>query len=190
MKLICGFYAPQSGQIRLMGQDLAGADLAQARAQLSLVSQDTYLFPATIAENIAFGKPGASHDEIIVAAKAANAHEFILNQPKGYDTEVGERGIKLSGGQRQRIAIARAILKNAPVLLLDEPTSALDMHAEALVQEALERIMQDRTTLIVAHRLSTIRNADKILVLNEGEIVEEGTHNTLMQNDSLYWSST
>jgi ABC-type multidrug transport system fused ATPase/permease subunit len=186
IKLICGFYAPQSGQIRLMGQDLAGTDLAQAREQLSLVSQDTYLFPVTIAENITYGKTSASQDDMIFATQAANAHNFILEQPQGYDTAVGERGIKLSGGQRQRIAIARAILKNAPVLLLDEPTSSLDMHAEAIVQEALERFMQDRTTLIVAHRLSTIRNADKILVLNQGEIVEEGTHDTLMQTDSLY----
>jgi ABC-type multidrug transport system fused ATPase/permease subunit len=186
IKLICGFYLPQSGQIRLMGQDLARADLAQVRAQLALVSQDTYLFPGTIGENIAYGKPSASQEEIVEAAQAANIHDFIAAQPQGYSTDVGERGIKLSGGQRQRIAIARAILKDAPVLLLDEPTSALDTAAEALVQESLERVMKGRTTLVVAHRLSTIRSASHILVMNAGEVVEQGDHAALMQTDSLY----
>ncbi|TFG73578.1 MAG: ABC transporter ATP-binding protein [Anaerolineales bacterium] len=185
-KLLCGFYKPQNGQVRVWGNDLATTDLAASRSQISLVSQDTYLFPVSIAQNIAYGRPDATEVEIITAAKAANAHDFILEQPKGYETLVGERGARLSGGQRQRIALARAILKDAPILLLDEPTSALDTQSEVIVQEALDRFMVGRTALIVAHRLSTIQNADRILVMDNGQICEEGTHDTVMAEDGLY----
>jgi ABC-type multidrug transport system fused ATPase/permease subunit len=185
-KILCGFYHPQQGQVRIHGNDLAKVNLAGARAQVSLVSQQTYLFPTTISENIAYGRSGATEAEIITAAKAANAHDFILEQPQGYQTQVGERGTRLSGGQRQRIALARAILKDAPILLLDEPTSALDTQSEALVQQALDRFMAGRTALIVAHRLSTIKGADHILVLDQGNICEQGTHAVLMQQGGLY----
>ncbi len=185
-KLLCGFYLPQDGRIRVYGNDLAETDLESVRAHISLVSQDTYLFPVTIAENIAYGRLGATEMEIVAAARAANAHEFILEQPEGYRTLVGERGVRLSGGQRQRIALARAILKDAPILLLDEPTSSLDAQSEAAVQEALERFMADRTVLIAAHRLSTIQSADQVLVLDEGVLREQGTHNSLIQRDTLY----
>jgi subfamily B ATP-binding cassette protein MsbA/ATP-binding cassette subfamily B protein AbcA/BmrA len=153
---------------------------------MSFVSQETYLFPTTIAGNIAYGRLGATRDEIVAAAKAANAHDFIMEQPATYDTLVGERGIRLSGGERQRLALARAMLKDAPILLLDEPTSALDTQSETLVQEALERLMKERTVLVVAHRLSTIREADQILVLDQGSIRETGTHEGLMRTASLY----
>jgi len=186
IRLLCGFYEPQEGQIRIYGNDLSQCSPADARAQVSLVAQDTYLYPTTIAENIAYGRSGATRDEIVAAAKMANAHGFVLEQPKGYDTEVGERGGKLSGGERQRIALARAILKDAPTLLLDEPTSALDTQSETLVQEALDRLMEGRSVLVVAHRLSTIRDADRVLVLDGGTIVESGTHEQLMQGDTLY----
>jgi ABC-type multidrug transport system fused ATPase/permease subunit len=179
-KLLCGFYASQEGRIRVCGNDLTHSSPADARAQMSFVSQDTYLFPTTIAENIGYGRPGATRDEIVAAAKVANAHGFIVEQPEGYDTGVGERGVKLSGGERQRIALARAILKDAPILLLDEPTSALDTQSETLVQEALDRLMEGRSVLVVAHRLSTIRDADRVLVLDGGTIVESGTHEQLM----------
>jgi ABC-type multidrug transport system fused ATPase/permease subunit len=186
LKLLCGFYHPQRGRVCIQGNDLAESDLATARGQVSLMSQHTYLFPVTIAENIGYGRPGATEGEIVVAAKAANAHDFILEQPQGYRTQVGERGVRLSGGQRQRIALARAILKDAPILLLDEPTSALDTQSEAVVQQALDRFAADRTALIVAHRLSTIRDADRILVLDQGHVCEQGTHASLMRQDGLY----
>ena len=163
LKLLCGFYRPQSGQVRIGGRDIFQSNLGDARKRVSLVSQETYLFPTTIAENIAYGRLGATRDEIIAAAKAANAHDFITAQPDGYETQVGEWGTKLSGGERQRIALARAILKDAPILLLDEPTSALDAQSEAIVQEALERFMYGRTVLVVAHRLSTIKGVDEIV---------------------------
>ncbi|MFN2285606.1 MAG: ABC transporter ATP-binding protein [Anaerolineae bacterium] len=185
-KLLCGFYKPQQGQVRVWGNDLATTDLAAMRSQISLVSQDTYLFPTSIAQNIAYGRPDATEADITAAAKAANAHDFIVEQPNGYETLVGERGARLSGGQRQRIALARAILKDAPILLLDEPTSALDTQSEGIVQEALDRFMVGRTALIVAHRLSTIRNADRILVMDNGQVCEEGTHDTLMAQHGLY----
>ena len=186
LKLLCGFYSPQNGQISIGGSDIFASDLRDARKEVSLVSQETYLFPTTIAENISYGRQGASQDEIIAAAKAANAHDFITAQPDGYETQVGEWGSKLSGGEKQRIALARAILKDAPILLLDEPTSALDAQSESVVQEALERFMEGRTVLVVAHRLSTIKNVDEIVVLDEGRLHERGSHDELMQSDSLY----
>lgn len=192
LKLLAGFYPPQSGTIALFGNDLTDVDLAEARERIALVAQETYLFPTTLAENIAYGRPGATQEEIVAAAKAANAHAFICEQPEGYQTQVGERGVRLSGGERQRIALARAILRDAPILLLDEPTSALDTQSESLVQEALERLMADRTVLIVAHRLSTFLHADRILVLGGDEeggpftIRERGTHAELIGHDTLY----
>ena len=186
LKLLCGFYRPQSGQVRIGGSDIFQSNLRAARKRVSLVSQETYLFPTTIAENIAYGRLGATHDEIIAAAKAANAHDFISAQPDGYETQAGEWGAKLSGGERQRIALARAILKDAPILLLDEPTSALDAQSEAIVQEALERFMHGRTVLVVAHRLATIKGVDEIIVLNEGRLYERGSHEQLMQSETLY----
>jgi len=186
LKLVSGFYEPSTGHIQLYGQDLATSDLAAARQLMSLVSQDTYLFPTTIAENIAYGRPGATIDDIVAAAQQANAHDFIMDFPDAYNTNVGERAVKLSGGQRQRLALARAILKDAPILLLDEPTSALDTQSEALVQQALERFMSNRTVLVVAHRLSTIQNADEILVIDQGSVQERGTHEQLMKTESLY----
>jgi len=185
-RLLCGFHDAQEGRVGVYGNDLGRSNPADARSYISLVAQESYLFPTTIGENIAYGRAGATQDEIVAAAKMANAHDFILEQPEGYDTQVGERGAKLSGGQRQRIALARALLKDAPILLLDEPTSALDTQSEALVQEALDRLMEGRSTLVVAHRLSVIRDADRVLVLDGGSIVESGTHEQLMGEDTLY----
>jgi ABC-type multidrug transport system fused ATPase/permease subunit len=186
LKLLCGFYRSREGRIRICGNDLARCSPADARTQVSLVAQEPYLFPTTIAENIGYGRLGAKRDEIVAAARMANAHSFIVEQPEGYDTEVGERASKLSGGERQRIALARAILKDAPILLLDEPTSALDAQSETLVQEALDRLMEGKSVLVIAHRLSTIRDADRVLVLDEGTIVESGTHDQLIAADTLY----
>jgi len=186
LKLLCGFYRPQSGQIRILGRDVLQSSIHETRKLISLVSQETYLFPTTIAENISYGRLGATQAEIIAAAQAANAHDFIKTQPLGYETQVGEWGVKLSGGEKQRIALARAILKDAPILLLDEPTSALDTHSEAIVQEALERFMHGRTVLVIAHRLSSIKNVDEIIVLDHGHLHERGTHAELMQSDTLY----
>lgn len=186
LKIVCGFYRPQKGVVRLLGSDIFQTNLQDARRHVSLVAQEIYLFPASIAENIAYGRPGAARAEVIAAARAANAHEFILRQPGGYDAQAGEWGLRLSGGERQRIALARAILKDAPILLLDEPTSALDAQSEALLQEALERFMQGRTVLVVAHRLTTVQNADEIIVLNDGRVAERGTHAQLLSADTLY----
>lgn len=186
LKLLCGFYRPQAGEVKVFGREIFQSGLTDARQLVSLVSQDTYLFPTTIAENIAYGRLGAGKADIVAAAKAANAHEFILQQPEGYETYVGERGVRLSGGERQRIALARAILKDAPILLLDEPTSALDAQSEAIVQETLDRFMLGRTVLVVAHRLSTIRSVDEIVVLDRGKLRERGTHAELMEQDTLY----
>ncbi|SHF73799.1 ATP-binding cassette, subfamily B [Caldanaerobius fijiensis DSM 17918] len=185
-KLLLNFYKPDSGEIHLFAKPLSNYKLSQLRRLIAYVPQDNYLFNGTIAENIGYGRPGASMDKIVEAAKAAYAHDFIMQFPKGYDTEVGERGVSLSGGQRQRIAIARALLKDAPVLLLDEATSSLDSESEQQVQKALEVLMEGRTTIVVAHRLSTIQNADIIYVISNGRVVEYGKHSELLHNEGLY----
>lgn len=184
--LIPRFYDPIEGQICIDGVNIKDVTQKSLRSQIGIVPQDTQLFGGTIRENILYGKLDATDDELIEAAKAANAHDFIMAFPEGYETIVGERGVKLSGGQRQRIAIARAVLKNPAILLLDEATSSLDTESERLVQEALNRLMQNRTTLIIAHRLSTIKAAHRIAVLQKGQIVELGTHDDLMQDEALY----
>jgi subfamily B ATP-binding cassette protein MsbA len=179
-------YDPTEGRIEIDGQDIRDVTLASLRAQIGVVSQDVVLFDDTVRANIAFGRPGAGEDEIVAAAKDAAAHDFIMAMPGGYDAQVGERGSKLSGGERQRIAIARAILKDAPILLLDEATSALDTQSERLVQQALARLMKNRTTLVIAHRLSTVREADLIVVLEEGKVIETGDHDALLARDGTY----
>ncbi len=184
--LILRFYDPVSGAVRIDGVDLAKTDPREARARIAIVPQEVTIFAATVRENIGFGRPNASDAEIEAAAKDALADEFIRAMEHGYDTQVGERGITLSGGQRQRIAIARAILRDAPILLLDEATSALDAESETLVQTALERLMQGRTTLVIAHRLATVLKADRILVMDQGRIVEEGTHQSLVRKGGIY----
>jgi len=184
--LLPRFFDPDQGRVLLDGHDVRGLRLAQVRASVSLVLQESFLFPFSIGENIAYGRPGASREEIVAAARAANAHEFVSRLPEGYDTVLGERGATLSGGERQRVAIARALLKDAPVLILDEPTSALDAETEGSLLQALERLMAGRTTVIIAHRLSTIRKADQILVLRDGEIVERGRHQDLIELDGHY----
>jgi ATP-binding cassette subfamily B protein len=184
--LILRFYDPDSGVIRIDGVNLRDADPGEARARVAIVPQDVTIFAASVRDNIAFGRPGASDAEIEQAAKDALADQFIRGMEKGYETMAGERGVTLSGGQRQRIAIARAILRDAPILLLDEATSALDAESETLVQTALERLMKGRTTLVIAHRLATVLKADRILVMDQGRIVEEGTHGSLVRKGGIY----
>ncbi|MEW6634372.1 MAG: ABC transporter transmembrane domain-containing protein [Pseudomonadota bacterium] len=184
--LILRFYDPESGRIVIDGVDVREADPAAIRERIAIVPQDVTIFAASARDNIAFGRPGAANAEIEAAAKAALADEFILRLENGYDSQVGERGVTLSGGQRQRIAIARAILRDAPILLLDEATSALDAESETLVQTALERLMQGRTTIVIAHRLATVLKADRILVMEGGRIVEEGTHQSLVAKGGTY----
>jgi ATP-binding cassette subfamily B protein len=184
--LILRFYDPETGHIRVDGVDIRDADPQQLRQRIAIVPQDVTIFAATIRENIAFGKPEATDAEVVAAARDALAEEFIVRLDDGYHTPVGERGVTLSGGQRQRIAIARAILRDAPILLLDEATSALDAESETLVQTALERLMEGRTTLVIAHRLATVLKADRILVIDGGMIVEEGTHQSLVEQGGIY----
>jgi ABC-type multidrug transport system fused ATPase/permease subunit len=181
--LILRFYEVNEGQILFDEKPSTNFSLTDIRNQVAIVPQDVLLFGGSILENISYGKLSASKEEIIIAAKRANAHEFIISFPEGYDTLVGERGVKLSGGQRQRIAIARALLKDPAILILDEATSSLDSESERLVQEALEELMKNRTSIIIAHRLATIREADSILVLENGTILESGSHQELMQKE-------
>jgi ATP-binding cassette, subfamily B, bacterial len=185
-QLALRFYDPASGAVTLDGVDVSRLDPADLRAEIALVPQDAFIFGASVADNIAYGAPGATREAVVAAAKQAAAERFISDLPQGYDTQLGERGVTLSGGERQRIAIARAILKNAPVLLLDEATSALDAENETLVQGALETLMEGRSTLVIAHRLATIVNAHRILVIEAGALVEEGTHASLMAANGLY----
>jgi ATP-binding cassette subfamily B protein len=184
--MLLRFYDPQQGRVLLDGADIRDATPQDVRSRIALVPQDTVVFSADALENIRYGRPGASDAEVMAAARAAQAHDFIERLPQGYKTFLGERGVRLSGGQRQRIAIARAILKNAPLLLLDEATSALDTESEQAVQRAIESAARDRTTLIIAHRLSTVRSADRILVLEDGKLVESGSPAQLLDKGGLY----
>lgn len=185
-KLLCGFYEKNSGQYTLFGHPFESWNLEAARGFFSIVSQNVFLFPETIKQNVACGKEHATEEEIVEACKNANIHDFIMSLPKGYETLVGERGVLLSGGQRQRISIARAFLKNTPILLLDEPTASLDIETEEKIQEAIEKITIGKTVLVIAHRLSTVRNAKRIYVVNGGRIVEIGTHKELLEKQGIY----
>ena len=186
VKLLLRFHDVEAGAVRFDGLDIRELGLGELREAIGLVSQDVYLFDGTIAENIAYGRPDAPRDAIIAAAEAAEAHEFISALPDGYDTVVGERGQKLSGGQRQRLSIARAVLKDPPVLILDEATSAVDNETEAAIQRSMRRIAEGRTTIVIAHRLSTVRDAHTIHVLDDGEVIESGTHDVLTEHDGIY----
>jgi ATP-binding cassette subfamily B protein/subfamily B ATP-binding cassette protein MsbA len=186
VSLIPRFFDPQAGRVLVDGKDVRDVELRSLRRQVSLVLQEPFLFPLSIGENIAYGRPEAFASEIEEAARAANIHEFIRKFPAGYHTLVGERGATLSGGERQRLSIARALLKNAPILILDEPTSSVDAETERLILEALERLMENRTTFIIAHRLATVRHADCILVLRDGAVVERGAHRELLERGGVY----
>ena len=184
--LIPRFYDVDEGVIRIDGKDIRKVTLKSLRSQIGIVQQDVYLFAGTIFENIAYGKPGATMEEVVAAAKNANAHDFIMSFPDGYNTDIGQRGIKLSGGQKQRLSIARVFLKNPPILIFDEATSALDNESEKVVQDSLESLAKNRTTFVIAHRLTTIQNAEKILVLTEDGIAESGTHEELLEQKGIY----
>ncbi|MDP3590093.1 MAG: ABC transporter ATP-binding protein, partial [Methylobacter sp.] len=184
--LLLGFYAPSAGRILIDSMDIATLPLEVLRAQIALVSQESFLFNGTVRENILYGRLDASEEELLAASSAANCHQFVANLPQGYDTLVGERGVKFSVGEKQRISIARALLKNAPILILDEATASVDTATETLIQEALQRLMTGRTSFVIAHRLSTIRHADQILVLRGGMIEERGTHEKLLAANGLY----
>jgi len=186
VNLLPAFYEPTSGRVTIDGQDIAGLSLESLRSHISVVSQEAFLFNGTIRENILYGRPDATREELLAASKAANCDEFVLRLPQGYDSRVGERGVKLSVGEKQRVSIARALLKGAPILILDEATASVDTATERLIQEALERLMANRTSIVIAHRLSTIRKASQILVLRHGQIVERGTHRELLANGGLY----
>lgn len=184
--MIPRFYDTDLGEIQIDGVALRDLNIESLRKQIGVVTQESILFNDTIGHNITFGMDTFDKEKVIEAAKIANAHEFIMQQPKGYDTNIGDRGGKLSGGQRQRISIARAILKNPPILILDEATSALDTESERLVQDALNNLMKNRTSIVIAHRLSTIINADEIVVINQGELVEQGSHKELLEKNGIY----
>ena len=186
VSLLPRFYDPARGRVLIDGIDICTCTLASLRSKVGFVLQETVLFRGSIRENIAYGRPGASDDEVVAAARLANAHEFISRMPHGYDSPVGERGDTLSGGQRQRIGIARAVLRNSPIMILDEPTAALDTESEKLVIEGLERLMKGRTVIMIAHRLSTLRDADKIIVLKDGVVAEEGTNDELVARGGVY----
>lgn len=187
VSLIPRFYDASEGAVKIDNYNVKDVTLRSLRSQIGIVLQDNILFSDSVKQNILMGKPDATEEEMIAAAKAANAHDFIMGLPEGYNTKVGERGVKLSGGQKQRVAIARVFLKNPPILVLDEATSALDLESEALIQESLDRLAHDRTTIIIAHRLSTITHADKIFVIEHGEVVEEGSHAQLMKKQGTYY---
>jgi ATP-binding cassette subfamily B protein len=184
--LLPRFYDVTSGSVTIDGTDVRDIKLASLRGAIGVVQQDVYMFAGTVKENIAYGRPGAGDEEIVRAAKEANIHDFIMSLPEGYDTFVGERGVRLSGGQKQRLSIARVFLKNPPILILDEATSALDNESERYIQRSLEKLSENRTTIVIAHRLSTIRNADEIIVINDDGIVERGSHNELLKKGGLY----
>ncbi|MCR5516230.1 MAG: ATP-binding cassette domain-containing protein, partial [Lachnospira sp.] len=184
--LIPRFYDVTSGSIKIDGKDVRDVTLKSLRSNIGIVQQDVYLFSGTIYENILYGRPDATREEVIAAAKNANAHDFIMSMPDGYETDIGQRGVKLSGGQKQRLSIARVFLKNPAILIFDEATSALDNESEKVVQDSLESLAANRTTIVIAHRLSTIRNAQKILVLTEKGIEEEGSHKELMEKNGIY----
>jgi ATP-binding cassette subfamily B protein/subfamily B ATP-binding cassette protein MsbA len=186
VNLLPAFYQPDSGKITIDGQDIAETSLDSLRSQISVVSQEAFLFNGTVRENILYGKLDAGEEELFAASRAANCHDFIVQLPEGYDSRVGERGVKLSVGEKQRVSIARALLKNAPILILDEATASVDTATEKLIQEALERLMANRTSFVIAHRLSTIASADQILVLRHGEIVESGTRQELLEQNGLF----
>jgi ATP-binding cassette subfamily B protein len=185
--LIPRFYETTGGAIRIDGMDIRNIKLKNLRDNIGIVQQDVYLFAGSVYENILYGRPNATKEEVIEAAKCANAHEFIMALPEGYDTYIGQRGVKLSGGQKQRLSIARVFLKNPPILIFDEATSALDNESERVVQESLEKLAKNRTTFVIAHRLSTIRNAEQIIVLSENGIEEQGTHEELMERKGAYY---
>ena len=186
LNLLLRFYDPDRGVIKLNQEDIRDYSLEELRKQISAVFQETYLFYGTIADNIRMARPDATDEEVEAAAKAANAHEFIDRLPNGYQTVIGERGMTLSGGERQRISIARAFLKNAPILFLDEATSSIDSQSESIVQESIQRLIKGKTTVVVAHRLATIRHADQILVIEGGKVMEQGTHEELLNKNGIY----